>query len=184
MFLLTKERTMKNITETPATLRAALKHAGLVAPTYKASPTMFMVAEYKGELWLTNSYAIGRVDRFAPVFTASNLVPAVSRYVLNGSNLMVTDGDAPRLDLIMDQFTEGEPTKQLLFDAHVLIAIVGDYDCYVFGTIEAPIYVRRDLVNAYMPNAHHWTTQNDHKPVVAYAENSTLLGAVMPYKVR
>ena len=175
---------MKNIAETPATLRAALKHAGLVANNHQGSPTMFMVAEYKGELWLTNSYAIGRVDRFTPVFTTSNLVPAIGRYVLNGSNLMATDGDAPRLDLIMDQFTEGEPTKQLLFDAHVLIAIVGDYDCYVFGTIEAPIYVRRDLVNAYMPNAHHWTAQNDHKLVVAYAENSTLLGAVMPYKVR
>jgi hypothetical protein len=175
---------MKDITETPATLRAALKHAGLVAPTYKASPTMFMVAEYKGELWLTNSYAIGRVDRFAPVFTVSNLVPAIGRYVLNGNNLMVTDGDAPRLDLIMDQFTKGEPTEQLLFDAHVLVAIVGDYDCYVFGTTDAPIYVRRDLVNTYVPNAHHWTAQNDHKPVVAYAENGTLLGAVMPYKVR
>jgi hypothetical protein len=173
---------MKNITETPATLRAALKHAGLVACNYKASPNMFMVAEHKGELWLTNSYAIGRVDRFTPVFTASNLVPAIGRYVLNGSNLTVTDGDAPRLDLIMDRFTEGKPIEQLLFDAHVLVTIVGDYDCYVFGTTEAPIYVRRDLVDAYVPNAHHWTAQNDHKPVVAYAEDGTLLGAAMPYK--
>jgi len=171
---------MKDIAETPASLRAALKHAGLLACNYEASPNMFMVSEYKDELWLTNSYAIGRIDRFAPVFTASNLVPAIGRYVLNGSNLMVTDGDAPSLDLIMNQLTEGEPTEQLLFDAHVLLAIVEDYDCYVFGTIEAPIYVRRDVVNTYMPNAHHWTAQNDHKPVVAYAEDSTLLGVVMP----
>ena len=51
-------------------------------------------------------------------------------------------------------------------------------------TNERPIYVRCDLVNAYVPNAHHWTAQNDHRPVVAYAEDGTLLGAVMPYKVR
>ncbi len=178
---------MKNIAETPATLRAALKHAGLVACNYKASPNMFMVTEHKGELWLTNNYAIGRVDRFTPVFTASNLVPAIGRYVLNGSNLTVTDGDAPRLDWIMDLFPEGKPIEQLLFDAHVLVTIVGDYDCYVFGTTEAPIYVRRDLVDAYVPNAHHWTawtSSPNQKPVVAYAEDGTLLGAAMPYKVR
>ena len=60
---------------------------------------------------------------------------------------------------------------------------VGDTEYSVFGSVESPIYVRRELISTYLPNVDHWTGDGPTKVLAAYDADDTLLGGVMPYRV-
>lgn len=167
--------------DTPASLKSALKRAGSGIANYRNGATLIAVSDVDGTAWLTNSYAVVRAERFASVFSSHNLDVTPGQYEVNGTVNRVSE-QGPNMAPILKALGT-EPIDFVRVASFPVIAKVGERECYAFGSLESPVFVRRELIDNYVPDAWSWTWAADpSKPLVARDGNGDVIGAVMPYR--